>query len=495
MQPFVNENLVDLSRALNDAFDEAARQRAIARARRYHDGRHFVKLTDRLRTFLRDVGGEDDGTYLHLNICRTVVMAIAERLMVARFDSNNETFQAWINNVWKQNNMDIVQDEAHEAALRDGETFLIVGWDADAGRPRITHHLRYVDAAFDSGSRSLDMAVSSNTGVGVKVFYEDDDPSLPMKYASRRWMEEYQDVTKRWRKRQRCTLYYPDRIEKYVRDGSWQPIRDEGDVSWPIPWVDDAGRPIGIPVVHMRNAGLVAEAWEAIPLQNAINKTLVDLLTAGDTTAFKVLVALGFFPTTDGQMPNETGSNVWKIEPGSWVGTRNADASVQVIPGEDLEKLIAPINQLIYWAAMVTDTPVSRFITTRQIAAGETLKQQEGPLLNKIRKRQVLFGDAWERVAKIAGKLDTLFGRSQSSYTDDISLECRWEPAEVREDMEVYKILQIKRSYLGVPLEQIWKEAGYTDDEIRAMKRMKAEDIDNNINNSINNDANNNINP
>lgn len=441
------------------AEDELARQRAIRRARAFSTGRQYVKLTERLRSFLQDTlgGTGDDSALLRLNICKTIERAVTERLVVKGFDSEDDALSAWARNLWQRNRMDARADDVHEMCIRDGEAFVLVSYDNDAKMPRFTPHPRYVSAA--------DGLLLDNDGYGIKAFYQDDDDSQAMLFATKRW-HEVRYVNGERVTRERITYYYPNKVEKYELKGGLElvPIRDEGDTAWPVPWVDANGNPLGIPVAHVKNANLDAEAWEAIPLQNAINKTLTDLLAAGDMTAFRVLVALGWKPV-DGN------GNPITFQPGTVIGSEKPDAKVKVVDGADLGNILGVIDSLIAKAAMVTDTPVSRFTLTRQVAAEGTQKQQDGPLLGKIRKRHALIGNGWEDALYIARTLETAFG--SEALNPDALLSIQWESAEVRDaDGEVSRLEAKQR--LGVPQEQLWLEAGYSQEQIDKWLKDKA---------------------
>lgn len=473
-------NLADLAYLISASLDEQARQAAIVRARNYHDGRQFVRLTDRLRQFLRDVPGAQDSDCLRLNICRTVVQAVIERLLVQHFLCADDATAAWAWQIWQVNRMDVGQDEIHEATIRDGEAFVLVSWNNATSTPRFVPHPRYtaMETETEHGTSMATTALQrayageAGEGAGCMASYPDDDLSQPMERASKRWTEEYRDAQGRRKARQRLTVYYPDRVEKYVLGGSWQPITDSPDEPWPIPWLARDGTALGIPVIHFRNQGLRCEAWDAIPLQNAINKLLIDLMSASDETAFRIFYALGFVPTTDGAPPKADQSNWWKLRPGEIVGTSRAasEAAFGAVDGADLRTLMEPLNQLIYYAAMVTDTPVSRFITTAQVAAEGTLKQQEAPLINKIRKRQSLLGNGWEDVLTMARRLHNVF--SAAPALDETALiSCAWEPAETRDEAAHIASVALKREKLAIPVEQAWREAGYSEEQIVQMQQ------------------------
>lgn len=445
------------STTMDLAEDEIARQRAVVRARDYHDGRHYVKLTDRLREFLRDRPGIEDYDALRFNVTRTVVHAVTERLMVRGFICDDAEQADWAMRVWEQNMGDVMADELHEATIRDGEAFVTVTWDNADQRPRFVPHIRYTDRSIHNGE-----------GIGCRAFYKNDDPSEPLEYVTRRWYETIVENDLRTI-RHRLTVYYPDRVEKYLMGNSLQKVRDPGDESWPIKWVDNQGRPLGVPVIHTMNEGLRCEAWDAIPLQNAINKNLVDMLAAGDLTAFQIYTAFGFYPTTDGKPLADDRSNQVKLEPGIIIGSERSagEATFRSLSGADPEIMIKPITQLVYWVAMVTDTPITRFLVSGQVAAEGTLKQQDGPLLTKVRKRQQMLGSAYESMFAMARKLSNIYGGT--SYNEDVPIRVIWDTAETRDDDRMIERAERKMK-LGVPRRQLLKELGYSDAQLNTWR-------------------------
>ena len=265
------------------------------------------------------------------------------------------------------------------------------------------------------------------------------------------------------------TLYYPERVEKYMRETSdesgWQPYQDPGDAGWPIPWQDRAGLPLGIAAAHFRNPDTRSELWDVIPLQDALNKLLIDTLAGADTSGFRLLFAHGFVPTTDGKEPAADGTNLLALAPGSIISTKAADAGLEVVPPGDLGQLLAVYDRIVLRLATVTRTPISKL--TGQVQAAETLKEEKEPLLAKVRMRQALFGEAWEHVLRVAVGLANAFGGQMLERT--APMDVLWLPAEARDEKAELEALALKQS-MGVPEEQLWREMGYTEEEISKMQ-------------------------
>lgn len=434
---------------------ELERQRHVVLARKYHSGEQIVPLTDRLRKVLGVGLALSQDILFRMNVTRSVVTAVSERLIVAGFDAADTGQVEWATNLWTDNRMEYLQEEVHEGALRDSEHFVIVHWDAEKNMPRFTPHERFT---------SLE---SGGNGWGCLMKYPEDDHHQAPEYAVKVWYDSIPGPGGVPLQRERRTFYYADRVEKYARNE-----RGELRLLETIPWLRRDGTPLGIPVVHFINKDMRFEAWDAFPMQNAINKTLVDALAAADNTAFRVYVALGFIPTIDGKEPAEDRSNWLTIEPGQIIGTTKESTKVKfdAIDPADIKPLIDLTEQLILWMAMVSDTPVNRFVSTRQIASDKTLKEQEGPLLAKVRNRQLSFGSAWVEALKIARTLSNTFGTPLLDELDEtVRFKTVWAEAQTSAERDRLETLEIKKR-LGIPRRQLWSEIGYSVQQIETME-------------------------
>jgi hypothetical protein len=435
-------------------------------ARKYHNGDQDTYMTDRVKVFL------DLHTAIrkfNLNVCRTITLAVKDELSVSGFNTSEiadaggvKAQAAWAWDLWTKNRMDAVQAEVHESALSDRETFIIVDFDYARLRPRLIHNYKYT---------SLD---AEGDGQGCWMLYENDDVNQPARCAVKQWIQtDYDKETGQASSAIRRTIYYPDRIEKWTYSGAaWEKYIEPPSMDpsvppepWPIPWLGRDGKPVGIAVIHFRNVNLTPEAWDAIPIQDAINKTLIDILASNDLTAFQMLVALGWYPTTDGEAPKDDKSNLLKVGAGQWIGTQNPDGKLQVVTGSDPTPLVDALKDLVLMAAQVTSTPTARFTTTKLIASAETLKEQNAQLKKKAQDRRTLFGDAWEACMEMARKVANMFGNT--NFDELITFSTIWSNNETLDDLKA-------KLGLGVPEETIWNEAGYTQEQITNMKRTDA---------------------
>ena len=411
--------------------------------REYYDGDHPTRLTRKIRRNLELKAGET----FRDNFCAIVVDALANRLSVTGFDTGNdaqgETFMEW----WELNRMDAEQGNIHTSAVRDGDVYALVEWDYERNIPRISMEL-----AFDGSD-------------GVKMHYSDERRGK-VALASKRWViTEPSDGAGSVR---RINLYYPDRIEKYVSDdvtgtSDWQQYTDDDDNRWPIPWTrtgNEGGEPLGVSMLHFayKSGGYnfgKSRMNDAIPLQNALNMAMIDLITTAVYEAFGILYMIG----------DEWGSI--SMTPGVILKSERPASEVSIgrIAAGDLKQLIELKNDTIMDIARVTSTPLSYFQMSGHIASEGTLKQQESGLVADAETTQVNFGNAWEDVMKMGRVLNNTFG-SGPKLNEEQTISTQWKPAMVRDETELVNRLAVMGDKLHVSDEVLWARAGLTEDEI-----------------------------
>jgi hypothetical protein len=449
-----NVDLADLALAKWEADEEKAFQEAVVLARDYYGGNQHVKLSDRQKEFL---GFEQDGRFA-INLCRMIVNAVTERMIVSNLESPESNKSGWAWKVWEQNRLESLQQEIYTAAVRDGEFFVFTTWDAGLERIRFVPHRRYTDP------------LVQGDGFGCKVFYEQDDPTLPARFATKRWTQRvYDNESKKFKRYRRMNVYYNNRIEKYIigsstkKEWGWVPYKDGGE--WPIPWVSDNGEPLGIPIIQFSNPDNITELWDAIPIQDAINKASVDLIASVDAAGFPVRLTPGFYLTTDGKAPEDDGGNYVELTPGAFLFVPEGK-TIEDLEIPNLKPMIDVLDAWILRLGQVTDTPLSRFQVTRQVRSEMTLKQEEAPLLARIKARQARFGSSWERAFAVASRLQNEYGGTDK--VTEAELNVIWDAAETKDAKQEIDIITQKVEGLGIPLTQAWKEAGYSEEEIQS---------------------------
>jgi len=392
-----------------------------ATARDYYEGRHASQLSARQKQYLQVKTGQE----FNDNACPVVVDALAERLSVTGFTSDSDELARMAWEWWKANRMDDEQGNVHVSSIRDGDAYLIGSWDAINQRPELRFEL-----AWDGQE-------------GTEVWYGKDRRPV---CASKVWAGDDGRY---------LNIYYANHVDKFKQsEAGWELITTE---QW---WAD------ALPVIHFRNKPLGynygrSELADVIPLQNALNKSIIDLLAAADTTAFRVYTMIGANP---GNLDVVPGSWVWMEVPPS-------EGSINAIPGEDLTKMIEFKDSFMAEIAKVSRTPLSFFQLTRQVASGESLKQQESGLVSRAKNRQVGFGNSWEDAIILAAKIWNAYGTGK---TLDVTahVDTQWLDPETRDDLGHLQELKIKKD-MGVPQEVLWSEMGYSRDQIEKFKQTE----------------------
>lgn len=402
----------------------------VATARDYYQGDHPSLLTDRQQEFLH----HRRGLKFCLNYCRVIVDAVAERLHITGFSADDPQVQNWLASFWRAAAGDSLSSRVHLAALRDGAAFVLVDYDPRADRPRLSLNLA------DDG------------GGGLSLHY--DEYGQPA-YAAKRWTVDQGAGMGSIR---RLTLYYADRIEKYFSNAAapyWQPLISP-DEPWPLPWLDRDGFPLGLPVIAFQNRddglnGGESELSDIIPLQDALNKALIDLVAVADTNAFPLLVALGF------SLPDD-----FTVSPGALIQvppSLDGRSDFKLIPGANLSNFIEMLDHLVLEMARISSTPLSRLQANAQVAAEGTLKQQEVGLIAKVEHKQITFGAAWAEAMRYAMRLQDTFGALQIKPN---AVETLWRPAAPRSERDQIETLLLK-AQLGIDPKLLRAEAGYPD--------------------------------
>lgn len=404
--------------------------------REYYEGEHETQLSTRMRKYLQVKADQE----FSANYMPIVVDTPASRLIIEDLDagSQSDEMMRW----WKASGMDALQFDAHVAAIRDGDAYIMVDWDEETQMPRFTLQLA------DDGADGAHVVYSEETG--------------RPEWATKRWAITRGDEAGRARY---INVYWPDRVDKYrshnqFMEGDWTLIGSE-------PWTDGL-EPLGLPLFHLANRKRgykygQSELEQAIPMQNALNKSVIDLLAAADTSAFRILTMIGNDPSG------------LEISPGSfiWIPNPPSEGAISFIPGEDLRPMIEVVNDFVQRIGQVSDTPLSYFQLSGQMASEGTHKQHESRLISKCRIMSVDFGNTWEKAFKFARKLYNVFGPGGMSEDQDVELvwrdfDVRAEVEKKKERMEIIKMAVESNA----ALEQAAKYAGDSDKVAKELAKI-----------------------
>lgn len=418
--------------------DLKARRDGYARARAYYHGDH--DLTFATEKF-RNAFGTLFRTFAD-NLSAPVVDALADRLQLRGFTGDDRTEE-----FFRVNRLARRSGEVHLTAPMLGDAFVIV-WPNRMAEPRV-----YPQAPEN-----------------VAVLYdEEDDPGLIVR-AAKVWKSAPPGEKALWR----AVLYYPDHLERLEADatkganaeeipkpGRWRPRVDDitpgPDGIVVNPW----GRP---PVFHFAHNAAIGQYGrsrlvDVIPIQNALNKSVADLLVAGEFLAFPQRHATGIEVARDPVTGEEPAEGPFRAGADRLWWTANKEASFGQFAAADLGQLVAVNESFRLEVARVSGTPLHYFNVSGDVPSGVALTVLEGRLTTTADDCVDSFGDVWQEVGT--------FGLGMTG-PEPAELMALWESTATRdEDAELARAEAKVR--LGVSRRQALRELGYTEDQLEQM--------------------------
>lgn len=367
------------------------------------------------------------------NFCSLIVDAVAERLKVEGFRMTEDPAadsEAWA--IWQRNDMDAGSSTAMIEALIAGRAYATVWGDAD-GQPVI----------------ALDDAAE------MTCFYDPAISRTVPQRAFKRWQDEWGT----WHGR----LWTPDsslRLAGDAKSGSWRTV-------------DGVPNPLGIvPVVELLNRPRLrmdaeSELELVAPIQDAINKVVRDALVASEYAAYPQRWVTGLEIDDD----EEGQPKPPPFDPAldRMFQAEDSDVKFGQFQAADLSNYVRLVDMLVQHLATVSRVPFHYFlINGGQAPSGEAIQSAEAGLVAKVKDRQVHFGNSWERVMRLA------FRVLDDPRADAYAAETIWDDPEYRtEGQHIDALLKLKT--LGVPMKQLWEDAGYSPQQVERFPEQRAE--------------------
>jgi hypothetical protein len=350
------------------------------------------------------------------------------------------------------------------SALTAGDAYLVV-WPDATGLPRIAWTPATMMTA-GYGGEAPDQLAWAIKAWSVTTW---DDASTGLSTSG--------PAVTRWR----VNLYLPDAIRKYVGEpwprsqapNSAPPLPEKAgslrpfivmDEPWPLP------NPIApvLPVVHLaNNAGEGSqgrsELADVLPLQDALNTTIANILTSNEYVAYPQRYVTGQLIDQDA-----AGNQINPFRPGPdrmWVA-EDPNVTFGEFPAADLVQLMATADMFRRDVSRVSGVP-SHYLGLDDGGwpSGEAQKTAEQRLVAKIGDRQQSFATAWENALNICRRF---------AGGEPAALEMVWQPAETRDEANQITMaldtLAICRDPAPRPArKRVLMDLGYSDDEAEEM--------------------------
>lgn len=439
------------------------RRPIIEKAEAYYDGAHNLAFAG--EKFLEAFGG-----LFHAfadNWCGVVVNAPEERMEVQGFRVNKSTTaDAGAKKLWEANELDLQSGMGHLDGLISG-AFYVTCWQGDDDEtPEIT---------VDSSTMTVvecHPKIRKRRTAALRAYVDDDGF-------------------------EHAELFFPEAVylfrskAKRTAGGVVDPgrsqwvIEDQLDVRKDLDTAGKMANPLGVvPVVEFlnmprltisRRAGWAAhsELSSVMPLQDAVNKLVADMLVASEFAAFPQRHLTGYEPDdkigTDGKPTGETLPPNFKSGPGKLWWLEEENAKFGQFDAADLSSSVTSIELVVQHIASISATPPHYLRPSADRLSGESIKSAESGLVAKVRRKTRGWGAGWEEVMRLAGQIAGI-----SELAGAQQMETIWRDPETRTESQHVDAVS-KKKELDVPPPQLWEELGYTPEQIGRFPAMRAQ--------------------
>jgi hypothetical protein len=395
------------------------------------------------------------------NICRIVIDIPTDKLSVSTFTIPSAQSSAGskpkgpttdiislVDQIWEDNFMDRVELEVYSDSAVSGNGYVIV-WPDEDGQP----------------------SIESQDPWTIAIKYDPEDRSK-INIAAKVWLTDEKFI--------RINLYYIDRIVKLISKGEEKDgVNDSTKAAAFEPYyVDDEDWPLSnpyevVPVFHFPNGGKIgslgrSDLEDVIPIQDAVNKTLMDMLVSGEFQSYPQRWAVGVEEEEDPETnlpinPFRSGAErIWTVS--------DSNAKFGQFEAADLGQFLEIKDGLVIDVARVARIPLHYFVGFRNSdrpPSGDSLRTAEEPLISKVKKKQKSYAAVWTEVIKLCLKI-----------IDETPIKVRvlWQDVEPKNYLTFYEGLTILKQ-LGLSGREILRKLGYSDTEIETIHSENIKDL------------------
>lgn len=243
--------------------------------------------------------------------------------------------------------------------------------------------------------------------------------------------------------------------------------------------LDRRPNPLGVPVVSLVNRRRLlapdgeSELADVIPLADALNKVVTDMLVSSEYAAMPRRWATGVELPTDEHGEVLTDEAFSPVAGRMWL-LESETAKLGQFPEASLDAYTNAVAMLTQQIGALSGLPPHYLgLHGDQPASADSIRSAEASLVARARRRQRAFGGAWEEALGLAvlvrdGRPDPRLQR----------LETVWRDPETRTVAQAADAAA-KLAGIGLPLGQLLEDLGYTpaqQERIRALCRQDALD-------------------
>jgi hypothetical protein len=405
-----------------------------------------VHASPNLKRILAQAGSSE----YNVSIGKRVVAAVTDRLEITSIDVDDSATEA-LEALSKANQLDIKLPQLFQKTIMYGDMYVTVWPEPDED--------------------GVEMVLRSPET--MRAFYdpENEDKLLFMALT---WCQPD--------KRRRVTLFYADRIERYISRKTEQGVTslDAKDYQpWtsaddPDAWFEthEYGQ---IPAFHFRTDTPygISELEDVYGAQNLLTKQVATLAAATEGYGYPLRAAL----SKAGTLGDRSAATGWddqrNVPAGSQLNSRQVGPAIKSNPGDlikltdtdslvslppaDVNNFVQPIELALTLVNTVSGKNVYSHNASRADASGIAQQERDRPLVKIVEAYQRLLGatltDALEFALMIMGAVDV-----------DVTIE--WSEAQLTDDIASAQTAIAKQS-AGVPQDETLVEMGYLTKQVQ----------------------------
>ena len=365
------------------------------------------------------------------NMMKSVVDMVAERLKILGVTSAQGDLADRLWDVWQVSGMDARQARLWRTALKTGVGYLTV-------------------------VRRSDGQIVLRTASPMRTIHE-VDPAEPERVtlAATFWGEEQPGDLKGDAPATFCRLFVPGEWIDLKRAGARWRIVTSGEVAPGLVSVR--------PVLNLPDdeGGFASELDGLTEIQDRINQTIADRLMAQTFAAHRQRLIMGWTPDED-----ENGNPIWPFKPGvnrTWT-IEDKDVKAMEFAATDLNPYLMAQQTDQKTLAVTSRRPAPYLLGGENPPSADALQSAEKSGMSAVvGDRKADFGEDIEAGLNMAAV-------AMGMPADD-RLEVVWADLEPHsEGMRVDAA--VKKSGLMIPFEQIWRELGYSPQQISDFPTM-----------------------
>ncbi len=384
------------------------------------------------------------------NFMKLVAESVIERLKVTGFRTGSDGSDtldkdAW--GWWQSNHLDADSGLVHRAAIVMSRAYVIVGEDPNKpGRPLVT------------GEDPR------------QVIHESSPVNRRNRLAAlKTWWDDIQNRTL-------AVLYLPDSIHYYrsvATSNEPQSSAFGASNKWEIDTAEGDNGSIDntlgeVPVVPFLNipdlgGSTLGEFEDVLSIQDRINTEVLDRLVISAMQAYRQRWATG----TD--LTDKDGNPDGDFDPGAdllW-NVPDENAKFGEFQPVDLAGVLRAVESDVQHLAAITRTPPHYLLGAMVNTSGDALAAAETGLVSKVEERSTEFGESWELVYQLAGRI------TGKNVPDDC--EVIWKDPQFRTLTEK-AAASVQMMTAGVPWRTRMRALDYTPSEIDRMQSERASD-------------------